>query len=77
MYADLKGMEQLVKESGIDWTIMRPPRLTDKPATGHYRFAINHFLKNCLNISRADVAHFMLNNITNEATYKATIEIGY
>jgi len=30
-----------------------------------------------LNISRADLAHFMIHNVTNEATYKATIEISY
>lgn len=77
MYADLRVMEKLVKESDANWTIMRPPKLTNKPVTGHYRFAINEFLKNCLSISRADVAHFMINNITNEATYKTTIEIAY
>jgi len=77
MYADLLRMEELVKESGIDWTIVRPPRLTDKPVTGNYRIAINSFLKNALSISRADVAHFMINNVANESTYKATIEMGY
>jgi len=77
MYADITEMENIVKQSGIDWTIMRPPKLTDKPVTGRCRFAINNFLKNCLSISRADLAYFMINNITNEATYKATIEIGY
>ena len=77
MYNDLRKMEKLVKESDSIWTIMRPPQLTDKPATGNYRFAINNFLKNCLSISRADVAHFIINNISNDATYKTTIEIGY
>ena len=77
MYADLREMEHLVKASDADWTIMRPPRLTDKGVTGHYRFAINQFLKNCLKISRADLAHFMIHNVNNESTYKATIEIGY
>lgn len=77
MYADLRIMEEEVKTSGLIWTIMRPPRLTDKPETGQYRVGINAFLKNCLSISRADVAHFMIHNISNEATYKSTIEIGY
>ncbi len=77
MYADIRIMEKLVKESEADWTIMRPPRLTNKAATGRYRFAINHFLKNSLSISRADLAHFMLDNVANKDTYKATIEIGY
>jgi putative NADH-flavin reductase len=77
MYNDLRIMESLIKEADLDWTIMRPPRLTDGPATGKYRFAINSFLKNCLSISRADLAHFMINNIANETTYRTTIEIGY
>jgi putative NADH-flavin reductase len=77
MYADLRIMEEVIKESDADWTIIRPPRLTDKPVTGQYRIAVNSFLKNCLSISRADVAHFMVNNIGNEALVKATVEIGY
>lgn len=77
MYADLRAMEKLVKESDLNWTIVRPPRLTDGAATGHYRTAINSFLKNCLKISRGDVAHFMIHNAFNEATYKGVVEIGY
>lgn len=77
MYADIRVMEKIIKESAADWTIIRPPRLTDKPSTGRYRIAINHFLKNCLSISRGDVAHFMIHNATNAAIRHATIEIGY
>jgi putative NADH-flavin reductase len=77
MYADLERMEKLVKESHINWTIMRPPRLIDKPITGHYRFAINNLVKNGLTISRGDLAHYMLNNIFNENIYKTTVEIAY
>ena len=77
MYADIRVMEKIIKESAADWTIIRPPRLINKPATGRYRIAINHFLKNCLSISRGDVAHFMIHNSTNAAVRHATIEIGY
>ena len=77
MYADIRIMEELIKESNADWTIIRPPQLVDKPVTGKYRVAINAFLKNCLKISRADVAHYILNNITSKETYHAVIEIGY
>lgn len=76
-YADQRVMEKLIKESGTDWTIMRPPRLINKSVSGNYRVAINTYLKNCLSISRADVAHFMVNSITNQATYKAIVEIAY
>lgn len=77
MYADQREMEKVVKASGLEWTIIRPPRLTDAPPTGNYRFSINTFLKNCLSISRADVAHFMINHIHDPAIYQAVIEIGY
>jgi putative NADH-flavin reductase len=77
MYADLRQMESIVKVSKADWTIIRPPQLTDGPLTGNYRMAVNQFLKNCLKISRADVAHWMLNNLYNETTYRATVEIAY
>lgn len=77
MYADLREMEAFIKASAIDWTIIRPPQLTDGPLTGNYRVAVNHFLKNALKISRADVAHFMLANLANAATYQGTVEIAY
>jgi len=77
MYADLRLMEKLVKESELDWTIVRPPRLTDSKLTGKYRIAVNRFLKNGLKISRADTAHFMLSNIQSEDMFKSVVEIGY
>lgn len=77
MYADLLRMEEIVKESNADWTIIRPPRLTDKPVTGQYRFTANNFLKNALSISRADVAHFIINHVHDEATKHAIVEIAY
>jgi hypothetical protein len=77
MYADNRIMEDKIKASDADWTIMRPPRLTDGPATDKYRVAINAYLERCLTISRADVGHFMLDQIENEKTFKATIELAY
>jgi len=75
MYADLRRMENIIKASGTEWTIIRPPQLTNESLTGHYRTAMNVFLKDCLKISRANVAHFIVNNLTNKATYRATVEI--
>jgi uncharacterized protein YbjT (DUF2867 family) len=39
-YLDLAEMEDLVRASALDWTIVRPPRLVNKPLTGDYRTAI-------------------------------------
>ena len=77
MYADLRRMEAIIKESSADWTIIRPPQLTDKPLTTNYRTAVNRFLKNCLQVSRADVAHYMVSNLVNQEIYRATVEIAY
>jgi putative NADH-flavin reductase len=34
LYADLAVMEETVRRSGLAWTILRPPQLTDGPAPG-------------------------------------------
>jgi putative NADH-flavin reductase len=77
MFSDLKRMERIVKESDQNWTIIRPPSLTNKPVTGHYRYSVNSFLKKGLRISRADLAHFIIRNIANESIYKKTVEVAY
>jgi putative NADH-flavin reductase len=74
-YADLRRMEAIIKSSDVDWTIVRPPQLTNKPLSTAYRFAVNTYLKNALKVSRAAVAHFMLAHALDNAIYKATIEI--
>ncbi len=38
-YADLAQMEDILRDSDLDWTAIRPPRLTGKPLTGTYRTA--------------------------------------
>lgn len=77
MYADLWRMEKIVKESAINWTIIRPPKLLDKPETGKYRIAIDAFLNKGFKISRADIAHFIVSNLTNEALFNKTVEVAY
>ena len=59
-YADLARMEDVLRGSGLDWTVVRPPRLTNKPATGRYRTAVGQNVRGGALISRADVAGFML-----------------
>jgi uncharacterized protein YbjT (DUF2867 family) len=53
-------MEGLLCDSGLDWTVVRPPRLTDRPLTGAYRTATGRNLRRGFLVSRADVAHLML-----------------
>jgi putative NADH-flavin reductase len=74
-YEDLAVMEDLVRDSGLDWTISRPPRLTDKPLTGVYRSAYGQNLRGGVTVSRADVAHHMLSMINEPETIKQVVGI--
>ena len=59
-YADLARMEDVVAASTLDWTIVRPPRLTNGALTTKIRAAYGQNVRGGLSIARADVAHFML-----------------
>ena len=74
-YADLALMEDILRDSGLDWTISRPPKLTDKPLTGIYRTAYGYNLPGGWSISRADVAHHMLQVLDQPATIKQVIGV--
>jgi putative NADH-flavin reductase len=74
-YADLARMEDVIRGSGLDWTLVRPPRLTDKPLTGTYRTAYGQNLRRGLFISRADVAGYMLRALDRPETVRQTVGI--
>jgi uncharacterized protein YbjT (DUF2867 family) len=75
IYADLARMEDEIRRSGTQWTIVRPPRLTDKPRTGTYRAAIGANVPRGNFISRADVAHAMLASLDDPATVNQAIGV--
>jgi putative NADH-flavin reductase len=73
IYADLARMEDVLRDSDLDWTVVRPVRLTDKPMTGRYRTAFGRNVRHGLFISRADVAHYMLRAIDEPGTFRQTV----
>jgi uncharacterized protein YbjT (DUF2867 family) len=68
VYADLRVMEGDIRTSDTDWTIVRPPKLTNQALTGTYRTVVGGTVSRGYTISRADVAHFMLAALTTPAT---------
>jgi putative NADH-flavin reductase len=58
--ADATAMEQIIAGSKLDWTLVRPPRLTDKPRAGSCRVREGHLPRFGFSISRADVADFII-----------------
>jgi putative NADH-flavin reductase len=75
LYVDLARMEDTLADSGLDWTAVRPPRLTNGPETGAYRTASGRNLRRGLTVSRADVAHLMLAALGQPETIGQTIGI--
>ncbi|QSS99502.1 SDR family oxidoreductase [Pontibacillus sp. ALD_SL1] len=80
LYKDMERMERIVSGSNVDWTIIRPPRLTDGTKTLEYRVTINEPMKNAKGIkgiSRADLADCMVKQLNNPPSYKGFIDISY
>jgi putative NADH-flavin reductase len=61
---DSQNGVQVVQNTDLDWTVVRAPRLTDAAMTATYK--VGYVGKDSgTQISRADVAHFMLSQITD------------
>ena len=73
MIPDMAGMESEVGQADLDWTIVRPPRLTNGPARHSYRIMDGNLPKGGFLISRADVAHFMIGEAENPAHSKQIV----
>jgi putative NADH-flavin reductase len=67
VYDDKDVAEQIVKASGLDWTIVRPGVLTDRPATGLYQVLTEPSSWHGGYIARADVADFLAQEATQRA----------
>lgn len=62
---DKERQEAIIKGSGLDWTIVRPGGLTDGPATGRYKAGLDPKIV-AGQVSRADVAAFVLQQLTDD-----------
>ena len=76
-YIDLAAMEDLLNDGSLDWTAIRPPRLTTGPLTGTYRTAIDRNVRHGLTISRPDVAHLMLTVLQQPETIRHAVGVAY
>lgn len=72
---DATRMEQIVTSADLDWTIVRPPQLTDKPYTGQYRVQAGHLPRFGFNISRADVADSLLRAAEDPSTARKILGV--
>jgi putative NADH-flavin reductase len=73
--ADASAMERIFANTDLDWTMVRPPELTDKPYTGRYRVQEGHLPRFGLKISRADVADLMIKLAENGTSIRRVVGI--
>jgi hypothetical protein len=65
VYADMVKMVEIIRESDVDWTIVRVPRLTDDPKTGEITAAwVGKGMG--MQLGRADLASFVLGQVDND-----------
>jgi len=64
IYADKDRQEALVRASSVRWTLVRPGFLTNRPGTGRYRVSADLTGVMARKISRADVATYLLSEMT-------------
>lgn len=70
-------MEDILRHSTSNWTVIRPPRLLNSKRTGKYRTTINLPLSKPSSLSRADLADYIIQHLEDEKIYRSKVEISY
>ena len=76
-YADKEAQEKIVRESDLEWTIVRPMILTNGTWTNDYRAREDLKPGRRPYISRADVADFLMRQIADDTFLRRTPTVGY
>ena len=69
-FDDMRAMESEIVGSDLDWTIVNPPRLTDRPGTGRYRVSRDVTVRRGSTVSRADLADYLLRSVDDESVVR-------
>jgi putative NADH-flavin reductase len=77
IYDDKNRQEAEIRQSKLNWTIVRPGILTDAPAKGAYRVMTDLTGMTAAKISRSDVADFVLGQLTDDRYLFQTPLISY
>lgn len=77
IYDDMARMEGLVMASNLDWTIVRPAALREGPKRGAYRVEETMAMPGGTQIRRADLAAFMLKELSERRYIRKAVAIAY
>lgn len=72
VYEDKDRQEAIVRASDLDWIIVRPVMLTNKPARGQVRATADMSAVHGGTIARADVGRFVIDQLTGDAWLRRT-----
>ena len=75
--ADKRIAEQTIRDSALDWVIVRPVSLDDSPATGDYKTGVDIRLRLAKKLSHADVADFMIKAASDASVVRTIQDIGH
>ncbi|WP_431964603.1 NAD(P)-dependent oxidoreductase [Nocardia sp. bgisy134] len=73
--ADMAAAEQVVRDTDLEWTIVRAPQLTDKAGKGSYRTALDRNVTFGIRISRDDLAACMLDLAADPRTIHRHVNV--
>jgi putative NADH-flavin reductase len=76
-YAEKEAQEKLVRESDLEWIIVRPMILTNGPWTNDYRVGLDLKPGRRPYVSRADVADFLMRRLADDSFVGRAPAIGY
>ena len=76
-YDDMRLMERILVDSHVDWTVLRPPYLTDRAPKGRYRLAVDGPIKRATSISRTDLATALLDAIADDRLSRRAIAVAW
>lgn len=77
IYKDKTRQESIIRECGLDWTVVRPGQLTNGAKSGQIRALTDLTGFTVGKISRADVATFILGRLSDEKSFGCTYTISY
>jgi putative NADH-flavin reductase len=76
-FADQAAQERLLEQSSLNYTIVRPPRLVDQAEPQEVRVLPDGLPGGGWKISRADLADFMLLQLTDPRFHRQGVYISY
>ena len=74
---DAAAMEDIFRRSQLEWTFVRPPKLTDGEHSGKYRMREGRLPRFGFSISRADVADCFLKVLDDHTTIRKVVGASY